>query len=139
MTNILVPMDDSDPARMALEHACETYPDAELTVLHVTDPSDSDLYTKLTSGETSFEEYHQERIDEMFQRARTVAAKYDQSISTEMRAGKPSTEIVRFAEEAEVDHIVVGSHGRTGPSRVLLGSVAEHVVRRSPVPVTIVR
>jgi nucleotide-binding universal stress UspA family protein len=139
MTHILVPMDDSDPARMALDHACETYPDAEVTVLHVTDSSNSDLHTELTGRATTAEEYYQERTDKVFQRARTVAASHDQSISTEQRVGKPRTEIVRFAEEADVDHVVAGSHGRTGPSRVLLGSVAEHLVRRSPVPVTIVR
>ncbi|MFD1525685.1 universal stress protein, partial [Halolamina salina] len=37
------------------------------------------------------------------------------------------------------DHLVVGSHGRTGVSRMLLGSVAEKVVRESPIPVTVVR
>jgi nucleotide-binding universal stress UspA family protein len=46
---------------------------------------------------------------------------------------------VDYAAEHDIDHIVVGSHGRTGASRILLGSVAETVARRSPVPVTIVR
>jgi len=44
-----------------------------------------------------------------------------------------------YAEDLDVDHIVMDSHGRSGASRVLLGSVAETVTRRSPVSVTIVR
>jgi len=43
------------------------------------------------------------------------------------------------AEEGAFDHVVVGSHGRTGVSRIILGSTAENVIRRSPVPVTIAR
>jgi nucleotide-binding universal stress UspA family protein len=54
-------------------------------------------------------------------------------------SGDPANEIVAYAEETDVDHIVVGSHGRSGLSRVLLGSTAEKVVRRSPVPVTVVK
>jgi nucleotide-binding universal stress UspA family protein len=57
----------------------------------------------------------------------------------ETAVGKPEREVVAFAEEHDVDHIVIGSHGREGVSRVLLGSVAEKIVRRAPVPVTVVR
>ncbi|MFW6265865.1 MAG: universal stress protein, partial [Halanaeroarchaeum sp.] len=44
-----------------------------------------------------------------------------------------------YVEETDVDHVVIGSHGRSGVGRILLGSVAERVVRRSPTPVTVVR
>ena len=53
--------------------------------------------------------------------------------------GKPAREIVSYAEKGDVDHIVMGSRGRSGLSRLLLGSVAETVVRRAPTPVTVVR
>ncbi|MFP4187941.1 MAG: universal stress protein [Halobacteriales archaeon] len=53
--------------------------------------------------------------------------------------GDPAREIVAYAEENNVDRVVMGSHGRDGATRVLLGSVAETVVRRSPTPVTVVR
>ena len=52
-----------------------------------------------------------------------------------MRIGKPSDEIVRYAHEREIDLIVMGTHGRQGMSRVILGSVAERVVRKAPCPV----
>jgi nucleotide-binding universal stress UspA family protein len=49
--------------------------------------------------------------------------------------GDPATEIVALAEEENVDLIVMGTHGRTGIKRLLMGSVAEAVVRRASCPV----
>ena len=60
-------------------------------------------------------------------------------IETHRETGKPARTIVKYADEEGFDHIVIGSHGREGISRVLLGSVAETVVRRSSVPVTVAR
>jgi nucleotide-binding universal stress UspA family protein len=56
-----------------------------------------------------------------------------------IRRGEPSQEIIRFAEEEDVDLIVMATHGRTGLAHVLLGSIAERVVRHSPVPVLTVK
>jgi len=50
-------------------------------------------------------------------------------------SGDPATEIVKFAADESVDMIVLGTHGRTGLSRVLMGSVAESIVRRAACPV----
>jgi nucleotide-binding universal stress UspA family protein len=55
-----------------------------------------------------------------------------------LEAGVPATEIVRLARDG-FDLVVLGTHGRTGFQHALLGSVAERVVRRSPVPVLTVR
>lgn len=52
-----------------------------------------------------------------------------------VRSGSPAAQIVKYAEEKGVDLIVVGTHGRTGVTRALLGSVAEQVVRTAPCPV----
>ena len=49
--------------------------------------------------------------------------------------GDPAAEIVRIAEEEKPEMIVMGTHGRTGLTRLLMGSVAEAIVRRSPCPV----
>lgn len=61
----------------------------------------------------------------------------DPSVKYEHRlvAGDPPSAIVRLAEEEQADLIVMGTHGRTGLSRLLMGSVAEAIVRRSPCPV----
>ncbi|WP_311136947.1 universal stress protein [Natronosalvus amylolyticus] len=61
------------------------------------------------------------------------------SVKSEIEAGNPARTIIRFADDNDVDHIVIGSHGKQGVARYLLGSVAEKVVRRSAVPVTVVR
>jgi nucleotide-binding universal stress UspA family protein len=53
--------------------------------------------------------------------------------------GSPVNEIVQFAERENVDLIVMGSHGRTGLSRLLMGSIAEGVMRKAPCPVLIVK
>ena len=60
-------------------------------------------------------------------------------VETEVVAGNPSQKIVRTAEERDCDVIVMGTHGRAGINRLLLGSVSEAVVRRSNVPVLTIR
>jgi nucleotide-binding universal stress UspA family protein len=56
-----------------------------------------------------------------------------------IRQGRPATEIVEAAREIEADLIVIATHGHTGLKHVLLGSVAENVVRHAPCPVLTVR
>src|SRR5205807_10460837 len=53
--------------------------------------------------------------------------------------GEPATEIVRYARESGVDRIVMGTHGRTGTERLLMGSVAEKVLRDAPCSVLVVK
>ena len=54
------------------------------------------------------------------------------------KSGREDEEILKFAKEEEVDIIVVGTHGRTGIGHVFFGSVAEKVLRRSPIPVFVI-
>ncbi len=56
-----------------------------------------------------------------------------------LRIGTPAVEIVRYAEDRDVDLIVMGTHGRTGVAHLLMGSVAEHVIRTAPCSVLLVR
>jgi nucleotide-binding universal stress UspA family protein len=65
----------------------------------------------------------------------------DQQVPTEhiLMLGTPATDILRLAEEHNVDMIVMGTHGRTGLGRMLMGSVAESIVRRAPCPVLTVK
>jgi nucleotide-binding universal stress UspA family protein len=53
--------------------------------------------------------------------------------------GDPATEIVRFAADARIDIIVMGTHGRTGVERLLMGSVAEKVLRDAPCSVLVIK
>ena len=59
--------------------------------------------------------------------------------ATEVRFGQPVGEITEAALELEIDLIIIATHGRTGLKHMLLGSVAENVVRHAPCPVLVVR
>ena len=56
-------------------------------------------------------------------------------VTSRLVSGEPSQEIIRYAEEHDIDLIVLGTHGRTASASVLLGSVAEKVVGKAPCPV----
>ncbi|RQG88033.1 universal stress protein [Natrarchaeobius halalkaliphilus] len=136
---VLVPIDDSEPAMSAVEHAAETFPDRDLTLLHVISPNTSMYGEAAAFAYDEIVESQREAAEELFEEVTDVFATHDRSVTTETIVGDPARSIVEFAENEGVDHIVIGSHGRSGASRVLLGSVAERVVRRAPVPVTVVR
>jgi nucleotide-binding universal stress UspA family protein len=61
------------------------------------------------------------------------------TVVTEIVEGNPYKEILEYVAEHDIDMIIMGTHGRSGLDRVVMGSVAERVVRRSPVPVLTVR
>lgn len=137
--DILVAFDDSDPAWEALEFALEEHPEADVTVLHVINPYDTSYGEAAQFGLESVIEARREEIDAVFEKAREAADDHDGAFETETVVGEPAREIVSYLEDEPVDRVFVGSHGRSGLSRVLLGSVAERLVRRAPVPVTVVR
>ncbi len=56
-----------------------------------------------------------------------------------IREGKPHDEILKAAEELDVDMIIIGSHGRHGIERAIFGSVAERVVKNAPMPVLVIK
>ena len=63
----------------------------------------------------------------------------DLDLVTHVVVGVASDEVLRVADEVKADYIVVGTHGRTGLAHLLMGSVAEQIVRRAKVPVLVVR
>ena len=139
--HVLVPLDGSPQAWEAFEHAVSEHPGARLTLLSVINPMDAG-YSAETALPSAAEEWYESAkaaAQERFDEAAEVAAEHGVSIHTEVAVGRPSRTIVEYADEHDVDVIVMGSHGRKGVSRILLGSVAEAVVRQSPVPVTVVR
>ena len=138
--NIVVPVDGSDQSQQALEYAYEQFPDATLTLLHVINPARAGYGAQ--AGLPSFsEEWYDEAeaaAEELFASVRADAPESTR-IETATEVGQPARTIVEFTEENDGDKIIIGSHGRQGISRVLLGSVAEAVVRRAHVPVTVAR
>lgn len=141
--SVLVPVDGSGPAENALEHALSAYPDATIVALHVLDVARYSGYGGEVglafSGDNLIEHRQREQASSILEAATELAETEGRTLETETREGHPEAVIVRYAAEEDIDHTVIGSHGRTGVKRLLLGSVAETVVRRSPVPVTVVR
>lgn len=135
---VLVPVDDSDYAQRAAELAAELFPGGTLVLLHVVNPAETGFAAEATIP-TFPEGWYEEAVERAERIFETIGATVDANVDTEVKVGQPTQTIVEYADDAGVDHIVMGSHGRKGVSRVLLGSVAESVMRRAPVPVTVVR
>lgn len=137
----LVPTDGSDRARHALGYVFEMFPAPDVTALHVVDPVEAGYGGQAddTGHASDWREIEGTRAEGVFEDAHAVAADADMNITTKAVEGQPAEAIVAFAEEGEFDGIVIGSQGRSGVSRVLLGSVAETVVSNSSIPVTVVR
>ena len=133
---ILVPTDFSTASDAALPHAeaLARQKSASLLILHVEEPplayGGGELYYGLP-------EPNSERILRMLEDVRPT----DQTVAFTHRLtmGDPAGEIVRIAAEEGVEMIVLGTHGRSGITRMLMGSVAEAVVRRAPCPVLVYR
>ena len=137
---VLVPMDGSSKAEEALAYALDTY-DADVTVLFVADLGMNAPSLEGVPGAASadLEAAAREQAEPVFETATERAAEHDAPLDTAFEIGTPANTIVDYADTGGFDEIVIGTHGRTGAGRVLLGSVAETVARRSPVPVTIVK
>lgn len=138
--SILVPVDGSELSARALDIAARSFVEPEITVIHVIDPMN---YVGGIGGEEAptdtIAEQREQHAEDILEDARSHLESVDIASAQEVRVGDVAREVVAFADASDTDHIVLGSHGRTGIERFLLGSVAEKVVRRSPVPVTVVR
>ncbi|OAI46797.1 hypothetical protein AYO44_10705 [Planctomycetaceae bacterium SCGC AG-212-F19] len=136
---ILHPTDYSELSQAALRIAVDLAHrmEAELVILHVVD---SLLPEHISYGEATAqrqpETFQQHLWDEL---RRVLPGDPAVRVAHQLREGEPATEIVREATERPCELIVLGSHGRTGLVRVLLGSIAEQVMRQAPCPVLIVK
>jgi len=146
-THVLVAVDGSAHSECALEFVADEWGDVPTTLLHVIDPAQAGYDAGvLPSGSEAWYRSAEKSADDLLTEYRTrfaaTRATEDNTaatIDTRTEVGRPATTIVEVADDVDADHVVVGSHGRQGVSRLVLGSVAEAVVRRSPVPVTVVR
>lgn len=130
---VLVPTDGSEGAEVAVDHAREIADkfDAEIHVIYVVDVRAS------TAGEiwqNMIGEFHKIGEKATSEIAETLT---EQGLDTvaEVTEGIPHVEIRDYTNQEDIDLVVMGTHGRTGLDRVLVGSTAEKVVRTSEVPV----
>ena len=141
--NILVPIDFSEHCTQALDHARELAAahDSELHLLHIVErgafPSFYRMGEEAMFGETSsLRERAREALSECVD---TDGEALDESVKFHVEDGHPGERIVKFAEENDSDLIVIATHGLTGVERVLMGSVAQKIIRDSPCPVFVVK
>jgi len=134
-------VDFSEPSWIAMEQAADLANrlHTELTLVHVVAPS-APAGTDVADVSRQLGDADARQAEETLEVWRADA---EQRAAVPVRArvlsGDPPLEIARFADEEGYDLIVVGTHGRTGLSRLFLGSVAERVLRRAPIPVLVVR
>jgi len=144
--HVLVPLDGSPLSFDALRHTLSEFPGASITVLHVIDlfdpgygVGDADTTYEPMVGSDEWYAKVEDRAEELLDEASQLAADHGREVETVSEIGEPGRVIVDYAAEQPVDHVVVGTHGRPDAERSLFGSVADTVVRRAPVPVTVVR
>lgn len=143
---ILVPTDGSETAEKAVEHAldlAEQY-GAEVHALYVLDTNAMSLSL---GGEQldRIEQGNYGEMDEVRERADSAtgfvadrAAEQGIEVVEHVSAGRPHSMIANYADKNGIDLVVMGSHGRSGVKRALLGSVTERTLRSTSVPILVV-
>jgi nucleotide-binding universal stress UspA family protein len=140
LKKILCPVDFSDDSLTALDYAADfaRQNDGQLILLHVVDNPLADQYGPARQNFYAEVEHALEKSQQMLTDAiRTHAAGV--ACETMVKRGNPYEEIIDVANAQHADVIVMSTHGRTGPQRLVIGSVAEKVVRTAPCPVFTVR
>lgn len=137
ITRILVPTDFSECATHALEYAVELAVklSASMVLLHVFLPPVvymPDGVWALPEGAPNVHDKLRTALDSLAAQTRKTSSR---PVETALAEGDPSKEIVKAAADHGCDLIVIGTHGRSGISHLVLGSVAEKVVQRAACPV----
>jgi nucleotide-binding universal stress UspA family protein len=135
---ILIAVDSAPVAAHAADVGCELarLAGAEVALIHVIDPE------LVNAADTGIQPavFAASAKDEARKLIDAVRLRLPQGIAREfVEVGSAASEIVKAARNWPADLIVIGSHGRGGLKRVLLGSVAEAVMRNAPCPVLVVR
>jgi universal stress protein A len=140
LKKILCPIDHSDCSKEALKYAVSfaMKDEAKLLLLHIIDirsfNEGLDAMSTQIPNEETLEQLRVKLLDCIPEEIRD-----DLDVEAIVIQGIPFAEIISTAKEKEIDMIVIGSHGRTGISHMMLGSVSEKVIRKAPCPVLTVR
>jgi nucleotide-binding universal stress UspA family protein len=127
---ILVPTDFSAPSEAALTYARELAHqfDAALHLIHI---AENPFLRAVVSDRRALDDAALRWLEDRL----TDAERQHGAVAILQQSDEPANEILRYAKSADINLIVIGTHGRTGLARVVLGSVAEAVVRAAPCPV----
>jgi nucleotide-binding universal stress UspA family protein len=138
---ILAPVDFSEASKNGFSYAvrCAEQFGAELTLLYVLEPVPSASFAAIP-GAGAFSEIDFSRAEKNLRSLIASARNADTGdLHWKVRTGIPAHEIVEMAKEADIDLIVIATHGYTGWKHFCIGSTAERVVRAAPCPVLVVR
>lgn len=139
--NILCPIDYSVYSEMALKYAiefAEKY-QAKLYLMHVLDIRVYDINNPELYNINIVDEETIEKLRERLLRCVNEDTRGRISVEALIIQGVPFAEIIKVSKEYRIDLIVIGTHGRTGLSHAIMGSVAEKIVRKAPCPVLTIR
>lgn len=143
LKRIVVAIDNSDPSDAAIEFATKlaVIHGGSLAFCHVVD--ENTLYEEAANyGGATYPVLH-EWLDEATILSRVAAEQAEgvgiRSVETAVLTGIPATEILKFAKAQSADLIVIGAHGRRGLRHLLIGNVVNSIIRRSELPVLVVR
>ncbi len=141
---ILLAIDDSKFSSAAIRavEAQARRPDTEVRILHVVEPPTILTAREMGAYASNLEaewEKHLKQAEELVANAARILREAGLKESTAVEHGDPKSKIIDIAAEWHADLIVLGSHGRKGLDRFLMGSVSEAVVRHAPCSVEIVR
>jgi universal stress protein A len=137
--SILVPVDYSEPSRRALELALTLDEAADVTVVHAWDrPAyvGEEMIAHADGSRRSLSELIRENAErEMTEFLARVKTPPGKTFRHHLVTGDPVSAIIAEASKPGYDLVVVGTHGRTGMTKLLLGSVTEKLIRLSPIPI----
>ena len=138
LSHILVPHDFSETSAAAARYAIAVARNshARITFLHVSSSAQAAFDTEFPIG---LEDAREDAVRERLLKIVSPLEQIELAPQFVVRPGSPAAEIVHYAEEHAVDLIVMGTHGRGFVAHVVMGSVAEKVVRTAPCPVLTVR
>jgi nucleotide-binding universal stress UspA family protein len=136
---VLLPIDGKDHAQESYTLASELFPDGTFVLLHVVNPADASFSIDGTmpSFPDGWYEQQKSHAKAAFDALETQASEDGIETESVVELGKPVRKILETIDAEDIDHVVMGCHGRQGVSRLLLGSTAESVIRCSSVPVTV--
>jgi nucleotide-binding universal stress UspA family protein len=138
---IIVPIDLSDATNTILEHAVNLASsiNGKIILISVVGMYVDYFHTDMSLLPAQWDEIYESQKKHIEAELHKLASKYPHiTIEIQIMVGNPKVDIVNLAQNNKADYIVMGTHGRTGLSHIMIGSTAEYVLRHAKVPILVV-